>query len=37
MASNTSGLSINNDVIARMAEMATLETDGVVAMDNRPI
>ena len=37
MASNTSGLSINNDVIARMAEMATLETEGVVAMDNRPI
>ncbi len=37
MASNGSGLSINNDVIARMAEMATLETDGVVAMAGRPV
>lgn len=30
-------LAINNDVIARMAEMATLETEGVVAMSNGPI
>lgn len=34
---NNSGLSINNDVIARMAEMAALETEGVAAMSNRPI
>lgn len=37
MANNTSGLSINNDVIARMAEMAALETEGVVALANRPL
>lgn len=36
MASN-SGLSINNEVIARMAELATLETEGVVALSPRPI
>ena len=36
MESN-SGLAINNEVIARMAEMATLETEGVVAMTNGPI
>lgn len=36
MASN-SGLAINNEVIARMAEMATLETEGVVAMTSGPI
>lgn len=36
MAEN-SGLAINNDVIARMAEMATLETEGVVAMSRGPV
>ena len=30
------GLAINNDVIARMAEMAALETDGVASMGVRP-
>ena len=34
---NNSGLAINNDVIARMAEMATLETEGVVAMSRGPV
>lgn len=37
MANNNSGLSINNDVIARMAEMATLEIEGVIAMSAGPI
>lgn len=37
MANNNSGLAINNDVIARMAEMATLETEGVVALANGPL
>lgn len=37
MAITGSGLSINNDVIARMAEMATLETEGVVSMSGRPV
>lgn len=36
MASN-SGLAINNEVIARMTEMATLETEGVIAMTRGPI
>ena len=35
--SNNSGLAINNEVIARMAEMATLETEGVIAMTRGPI
>lgn len=30
------GLAINNDVIARMAEMAALETSGVAKMGVRP-
>ena len=34
---NNSGLAINNDVIARMAEIATLETEGVVAMSRGPV
>ena len=34
---NNSGLAINNEVIARMAEMATLETEGVVSMANGPV
>lgn len=33
---NNYGLAINNDVIARMAEMAALETEGVEAMGLRP-
>ncbi len=35
--SNNYGLAINNDVIARMAEMAALETEGVAAMADRPV
>lgn len=35
--SNNYGLAINNDVIARMVEMAALETEGVVAMAVRPV
>jgi uncharacterized alkaline shock family protein YloU len=35
--SNNYGLAINNDVIARMVEMAALETEGVVAMSDRPV
>lgn len=31
------GLAINNDVIARMAEIAALETEGVSAMGLRPV
>ena len=34
--SNNYGLAINNDVIARMAEMAALETEGVAGMAVRP-
>lgn len=34
---NNSGLAINNEVIARMAEMATLETEGVISMTDGPI
>ncbi len=37
MANNNSGLAINNEVIAKMAEMATLETEGVISMANGPI
>ena len=37
MSNNGSGLAINNDVIARMAEMAALEIDGVLGMSNGPI
>ncbi len=36
MSNNNYGLAINNDVIARMAEMAALETEGVEAMGIRP-
>ena len=36
MAKN-SGLAINNEVIARMTEMATLETEGVISMTSGPI
>ena len=35
--SNNYGLAINNDVIARMVEMAALETEGVAAMADRPV
>ncbi len=34
---NHYGLAINNDVIARMAEIAALETEGVEAMGIRPV
>lgn len=37
MANGGSGLAINNEVIARMTEMATLETEGVIAMSKGPI
>ena len=37
MANNNSGLAINNEVLAKMTEMATLETEGVVSMSNGPI
>jgi uncharacterized alkaline shock family protein YloU len=36
MNDNNFGLAINNDVIARMAEMAALETSGVASMGTRP-
>lgn len=36
MNNNNIGLSINNDVIARMAEMAALEIPGVASMGVRP-
>ena len=36
MSNNNYGLAINNAVIARMAEMAALETQGVAAMGTRP-
>jgi uncharacterized alkaline shock family protein YloU len=36
MNDNNFGLAINNDVIARMAEMAALETSGVASMGVRP-
>ncbi len=34
---NNYGLAINNDVIARMTEMAALETKGVVGMGAKPV
>lgn len=37
MNNNNIGLAINNDVIARMAEMAALEIPGVAGMGVRPI
>ncbi len=37
MANGGSGLAINNEVIARMTEMATLETEGVIGMSRGPI
>lgn len=37
MANGGSGLAINNEVIARMTEMATLETEGVIGMSKGPI
>ena len=37
MANGSSGLAINNEVIARMTEMATLETEGVIGMSKGPI
>lgn len=37
MNDNNFGLAINNDVIARMAEMAALETSGVASMAVRPV
>ncbi len=36
MNDNNFGLAINNDVIARMAEMAALETSGVASMAVKP-
>ena len=36
MNNNNIGLAINNDVIARMAEMAALEIPGVAGMGVRP-
>lgn len=37
MNNNNIGLAINNDVIARMAEMAAKETPGVASLGFRPI
>ena len=37
MGNNNSGLAINNEVLAKMTEMATLETEGVISMSNGPI
>lgn len=37
MNNNNIGLAINNDVIARMAEMAASETPGVASLGLRPI
>lgn len=37
MNNNNIGLAINNDVIARMAEMAAKETPGVASLGIRPI